>query len=63
MATVTDEKRLTSSFCYKTIFNLRRRVISDIEIKVFEIKFVTELEVYKCTPELQKNLKSSPGEF
>ena len=35
-ATVTDEGRLQSSFCSKTVFNLSLRVFSEIEIQVLE---------------------------
>ena len=35
-ATVTDEGRLQGFFCSKTVFNLRERVLSEIEIQVLE---------------------------
>ena len=35
-ATVTDENRLQSSFCSKTVFNLSQRALSEIEIQVLE---------------------------
>ena len=35
-ATVTDEGRLQGLFCFKTVFNLNQRVLSEIEIQVLE---------------------------
>ena len=32
-ATITDEERLTGSFCSKTVYNLSQRALSDIEIR------------------------------
>ena len=34
--TITDEGRLTVSFCSKAVYNLSQRALSDIEIQVLE---------------------------
>ena len=56
--TVTDEGRLQGSLCSKTVFNLSQKVLSEIEIQIFE-KGLDFPPIHKSInePELRKDLE------
>ena len=56
--TATDEGRLQSSFCSKTVFNLSQKVLSEIEIQVLE-KRLNFAPIQKSInePELRKDFE------